>query len=73
MIVDTEKVLREADGSVELLVVRPHADGKVFAPGVRVESRTVKASEEHEEDKRKEVELVDSVDELQCRILKYLM
>ena len=33
MIVDTEKVLREADGSVELVVVRPHADGKVFAPG----------------------------------------
>ena len=32
-IVDTEKVLREADGSVELVVVRPHADGKVFAPG----------------------------------------
>ena len=33
VIVDTEKVLREADGSVELVVVRPHADGKVFAPG----------------------------------------
>ena len=33
MIVDTEKVLREADGSVELVVVRPHADGKVIAPG----------------------------------------
>ena len=32
VIVDTEKVLREADGSVELVVVRPHADGKVFAP-----------------------------------------
>ena len=29
----TEKVLREADGSVELVVVRPHADGKVFALG----------------------------------------
>ena len=33
VIVDTEKVLREVDGSVELVVVRPHADGKVFAPG----------------------------------------
>ena len=33
VIVDTEKLLREADGSVELVVVRPHADGKVFAPG----------------------------------------
>ena len=32
VIVDTEKVLREADGSVELVVVRPHADVKVFAP-----------------------------------------
>ena len=33
VIVDTEKVLREADGCVELVVVRPHADGKVFVPG----------------------------------------
>ena len=33
MIVDTEKVLREADGSVKLVVVRPHTDGKVIAPG----------------------------------------
>ena len=33
VIVDTEKVLREADGPVELVVVRPRADGKVFAPG----------------------------------------
>ena len=33
VIVDTEKVLREADGSVELVVVRPHADCKVIAPG----------------------------------------
>ena len=32
MIVDTEKVLREADGSVKLVKVRPHTDGKVFAP-----------------------------------------
>ena len=33
VIVDTEKVLWEADGSVELVVVRPHTDGKVIAPG----------------------------------------
>ena len=33
VIVDTEKVSREADGSVKLVVVRPHTDGKVFAPG----------------------------------------
>ena len=33
VIVDTEKVFREADGSVKLVVVRPHTDGKVFAPG----------------------------------------
>ena len=32
VIVDTEKVLREADGSVKLVVVRLHTDGKVFAP-----------------------------------------
>ena len=33
VIVDTEKVLREADGSVKLVVVRQHTDGKVFALG----------------------------------------
>ena len=33
MIVDTDKVLREADGSVKLVEVRLHTDGKVFAPG----------------------------------------
>ena len=33
VIVDTEEVLREADGSVKLVVVRPRTDGKVFAPG----------------------------------------
>ena len=33
VIVDTDKVLREAGGSVELVVVRPHADGKVIVPG----------------------------------------
>ena len=41
VIVDTEKVLRGADGSVKLVVVRPHTDGKVFASGVRLKSRTV--------------------------------
>ena len=35
VIVDTEKVLREADGSVKLVAVRPHTDGKVFVPTVR--------------------------------------
>ena len=38
-----EKVLREADGSVKLVVVRPHTDGKVFASGVAPQNRTVRA------------------------------
>ena len=50
MIVDTEKVLREADGSVKLVVVRPHTDGKVFAPGCA--SKAGRAGEEPEELKR---------------------
>ena len=33
VIVVTEKVLREADGSVKLVVVRPHTDGQLFARG----------------------------------------
>ena len=33
VIVVSEKVLREADGSVKLVMVRPHTDEKVFAPG----------------------------------------
>ena len=33
VIVVTEKVMREADGPVKLVVVRPHTDGKVIAPG----------------------------------------
>ena len=33
VIEDTEKVLREAEGSVKLVVVRPHTDWYVFAPG----------------------------------------
>ena len=33
VIVDTEKVLWEADGSATLVVERPHTAGKVFAPG----------------------------------------
>ena len=41
VIVDTEKVLREPDGSVKLVVVRPHTNGKVFAPGCASKSRTV--------------------------------
>ena len=42
VIVDIEKVLREADGSVKLVVVRPHTDGKVFARGAP-QNRTVRA------------------------------
>ena len=38
VIVDTEKVLREADGSVKLVAVRPHTDGTVFAPGLRLKT-----------------------------------
>ena len=63
VIVDTEKVLREADGSVKLVVVRPHTDGKVFAPGC-ASKPDGESREEPEEHKRKKVELVDSVDEL---------
>ena len=62
VIVDTEKVLREADGSVKLVAVRPQTDGKVFAPG-RTSRTNGESREEPEEHKRKEVELVDSVDE----------
>ena len=43
--VETEKVLREADGSVELVVVRPHADGKVIAPGCA--SKPSRSPEDH--------------------------
>ena len=43
VIVDTEKVLREADGSVKLVVVRPHTDGKGVRPGVRLKNRMVRA------------------------------
>ena len=47
VIVDTEKVLREADGSVERAVPRPAMrDGwKGVRPRVRLESRTVRAGE----------------------------
>ena len=51
MIVDTEKVLREADGSVKLVVVRPHTDGKVFAPGC-ASKPDGESQEEPEEHKR---------------------
>ena len=50
MIVDTEKVLREADGSVSYH--DQHTDGKVFAPGCASKNRTVRAGEEPEEHKR---------------------
>ena len=53
MIVDTEKVLREADGSVKLVVVRPHTDGKVFAPGC-ASKPDGESREEPEEHKRNE-------------------
>ena len=38
VIVDTEKVLREADGSVKLVVVRPHTEWKGVRPGVRLKT-----------------------------------
>ena len=53
VIVDTEKVLREADGSVKLVVVRPHTDGKVFAPGC-ASKPDGESREEPEEHKRNE-------------------
>ena len=68
MIVDTEKVLREADGSVKLVVVRPHTDGKVFAPGC-ASKPDGESREEPEEHRRKEVELVDSVDEFKIFVI----
>ena len=54
VIVDTEMVLWEADGPIKRAVPRPAMrDGwKVFAPGVRLKSRTVRAGEEPEEHKR---------------------
>ena len=39
-------------GSVELVVVRPHADGKVFVPGCASKAGLVRAGEEPEELKR---------------------
>ena len=53
VVVDTEKVLREADGSVKLVVVRPHTDGKVFAPGC-ASKPDGESREEPEEHKRNE-------------------
>ena len=49
VIVDIENVLREADGSVKLVVVRPHTDGKVFAPGgaSKVDGESREEPEEH--------------------------
>ena len=66
VIVDTEKVLREADGPEESDFHEevPASGGKVIAPWVRLKERTGEPGEEPEDRKRKEVELVDSVDEL---------
>ena len=54
LIVDTEKVLREADGPMKRAVPRPAMrDGwKGVSPQVRLESWTVRAGEEPEEHKR---------------------
>ena len=60
VIVDTEKVLREADGSVKLVVVRPHTDGKVFAPGAP-QNRTVRGGRSPKNTSGK------TVDTLRCR------
>ena len=51
VIVETEKVLREADGSVKLVAVGPHTDGKVFAPGC-ASKPDGESREEPEEHKR---------------------
>ena len=53
VIVDTEKVLREADGLMKRAVPRAMRDGwKGVRPEVRLKSRTVRAGEEPEEHKR---------------------
>ena len=52
VIVDTEKVLREADGSVKLVVARPHTGWNGVRPWVRLDKRTVRAGEEPDEHKR---------------------
>ena len=66
MIVDTEKVSREADGpegnTSASCLVSP-SGGKVIAPGCASKSGR-ESRVEPEEHKRKEVELVDSVGEL---------
>ena len=53
VIVETQKVLREADGSVKLVAVRAHTDGKVFAPGC-ASKPDGESREEPEEHKREE-------------------
>ena len=58
VIVDTERVLREADGSVKLVVVRPHTDGKVFA--LRYASKP--DSESREEPEERERYFIDPED-----------
>ena len=52
VIVDTEKVLREADGPVEMSALTLPSGGEVFAPGCASENWTVRAGEEPEEHKR---------------------
>ena len=50
-------MLREADGSVKLVVTRPHTDGKVFAPGCASKNRTVRA-EEHKRSNKKNASMI---------------
>ena len=66
MIVGTEKVLREADGSVKLVVVRPHTDGKVFAPGC-ASKPDGESREEPEEHKRSSPDCQVAMDKQQMQ------
>ena len=52
VIVDTEKVLRDADGPVGRAAVFAHSGWEGVRPGVHLECRTVRAGEEPEENKR---------------------
>ena len=52
VIVDTEKVMREADGPIEMSALTLLSGGKVFAPGCASKNWTVRAGEEPEEHKR---------------------
>ena len=66
VIVDTEKVLREADGSVKLVAVRPHTDGKVFAPGC-ASKPDGESREEPEEHKRSSPDCLVAMDKQQTQ------